>query len=229
MPFTYEYPRPALTVDAVVFGLDEDELKILLIQRAGDPFKGQWAFPGGFVDMDETTEQAVLRELKEETGIKDVFLEQLYSFSGVDRDPRERVVSVAYFGLVKPAGIEMAAASDAQDVRWFGIDDIPKLAFDHAEILEVALKRLRGKIRYEPIGFELLPKEFIMSQLLKLYSNALRKPIDKRNFIRKIKKLGVLNELDKKRRDGAHRPATLYSFNRKKYEELKKAGIDFEI
>ncbi|MDQ8199900.1 NUDIX domain-containing protein [Pelagicoccus enzymogenes] len=229
MPFTYEYPRPALTVDAVIFGLDEDELKILLIQRAGEPFKGQWAFPGGFVDMDETTEKAVLRELEEETGIKDVFLEQLYTFSGVDRDPRERVVSVAYFGLVKPAGIQMAAASDAQDVQWFAIDDIPELAFDHAEILDVALKRLRGKIRYEPIGFELLPKEFIMSQLLKLYSNALRKPIDKRNFIRKIKKLGILNELDKKRRDGAHRPATLYSFNRKKYEQLKEAGIDFEI
>ncbi|MDQ8202344.1 NUDIX domain-containing protein [Pelagicoccus sp. SDUM812003] len=229
MSYTYDYPRPALTVDAVIFGLDEDELKILLIQRAGEPFKGSWAFPGGFVEMDETTEEAVQRELEEETGIKDVFLEQLYTFSGVQRDPRERVVSVAYFGLVKPSGLRMAAASDAQDVRWFAIDQIPDLAFDHREILQVALKRLRGKIRYEPIGFELLPPEFTMSQLLRLYSNALGKPVDKRNFIRKIKKFGILNELPKKRRDGAHRPATLYSFNGEKYRQLKQAGIDFEL
>lgn len=229
MSFTYKYARPALTVDAVVFGLDESELKILLIQRASEPYRGQWAFPGGFVDMDETAEDAVTRELEEETGIKDVFLEQLYTFSAVDRDPRERVVSISYFGLVDPSKLHMAAASDAQDVRWFAIEDTPNLAFDHQKILQVALKRLRSKIRYEPLGFELLPEEFVMSQLLKLYENALRKSIDKRNFIRKIKKLDVLTDLQKKRSDGPHRPAALYKFNRTRYEELKKAGIDFEL
>ena len=211
------------------FGFDGGALQILLIRRGLEPFKNKWALPGGFVRVEETLDDAARRELDEETGLKDVFLEQLYTFSGVDRDPRERVVSVAYYGLVKPSGLRMAAASDAQDVKWFAIDEVPSLAFDHQTILEVALKRLRGKIRYEPIGFELLPKEFTMSQLLKLYSNALRKPIDKRNFARKIKKLGILKELPEKRRDGAHRPASLHSFNRKKYEELKKAGIDFEI
>lgn len=229
MPFTYDYPRPALTVDAVVFGLDQDELKILLIQRAGEPFQGQWAFPGGFVDIDETTDHAVLRELQEETGIENVFLEQLYTFSSIERDPRERVVSVAYFALVDPAGIKMAASSDAKDVRWFAIDDTPELAFDHQEILKVALDRLRAKIRYEPIGFELLPEEFVMSQILKLYQNALRKPIDKRNFVRKIKKLGILTDLNKKRQSGAHRPASIYTFDKETYQKLKESGIDFEL
>lgn len=229
MSFTYKYPRPALTVDAVIFGLDENELKLLLIQRAQDPFKGRWAFPGGFVDMDETTEQAALRELQEETGITDVFLEQLYTFSAVDRDPRERVVSVAYFGLVKPSSLRFAAASDAADVGWFSINEIPPLGFDHAKILETALKRLRAKIRYEPIGFELLPTEFVMSQLLRLYENALGKKLDKRNFIRKIEKFGILTKLPKKLQAGPHRPAALYSFNREQYEKLRQAGIDFEL
>lgn len=229
MSFTYQYARPALTVDAIVFGLDQDELKVLLIQRAFEPFKGKWAFPGGFVEMDETTEAAVLRELQEETGIKEAVLEQLYTFSVVNRDPRERVVSVAYFGLVKPSAINMAAASDAADVGWFPINDVPALAFDHREILETALGRLRMKIRYEPIGFDLLPKEFVMSDLLKLYCNALGRPVDKRNFIKKINSYGILRPLPRKRKTGAHRPATLYSFDKKKYEQLRKAGIDFEI
>src|SRR3954453_14874257 len=155
MPFTYQYPRPALTVDCVVFGFDEGELKILLIERALEPFKGKWALPGGFVRVDETLDEAARRELQEEAGLKDVFLEQLFTFGTVDRDPRERVVSVAYYALVKLAAHETKAATDAADARWFPVSKVPKLAFDHGEILATGLTRLKGKVRYQPIGFEL--------------------------------------------------------------------------
>src|SRR5881394_1559098 len=146
MPFTYQYPRAALTVDCVVFGLDESELKVLLIERALEPFKGKWALPGGFVRVDETLDAAARRELEEEAGLKNVFLEQLYTFSALHRDPRERVVSVAYYSLVKLAAHETKAATDAADARWFALSKIPKLAFDHAEILATALARLKGKV-----------------------------------------------------------------------------------
>src|SRR6266566_374082 len=162
MPHTYKYPRAALTVDCVVFGFDEAELKVLLIQRALDPFKGKWALPGGFVRVDETIDEAARRELAEETGLKDIFLEQLYTFGAVDRDPRERVVSVAYYALVKLADFSTKASTDAADARWFPISNAPKLAFDHANILATALTRLKGKVRYQPIGFELLPPKFTL-------------------------------------------------------------------
>src|SRR5438552_13054610 len=152
MAFTYQYPRAALTVDCVVFGFDEGELKVLLIERALEPFKGRWALPGGFVRVDETLDDAARRELEEEAGLKDVFLEQLYTFGAVDRDPRERVVSVAYYALVKLAAHETKAATDATDARWFPISKVPKLAFDHADILAATRTRLKGKVRYQPIG-----------------------------------------------------------------------------
>src|SRR5580692_9788405 len=157
MPHTYQYPRAALTVDCVVFGLDEAELKVLLIQRGLEPFKGRWALPGGFVRVDETLDEAARRELDEETGLKNVFLEQLYTFGAVERDPRERVVSVAYYALVQLAEHPPTGASDASEAAWFPAARPPGLAFDHAEILKTAAERLRGKVRYEPIGFELLP------------------------------------------------------------------------
>src|SRR5437016_9591348 len=162
---SYQYPRAALTVDCVVFGYDAGELKVLLIQRALEPFKGKWALPGGFVHVDETIDEAARRELAEEAGLKDVFLEQLYSFGALDRDPRERVVSVAYYSLVKLAAHDTKAATDAADACWFPISKAPKLAFDHADILATALARLKGKVRYQPIGFELLPPKFTLSQL----------------------------------------------------------------
>src|ERR1041384_7677854 len=149
MPYTYEYPRPALTVDCVVFGFDEGELKVLLIQRELPPFRGKWAFPGGFVRIDETLEEAARRELQEETGLTKVFLEQLYTFGDLDRDPRERVVSVAYYALVKLSDHRAKAAIDAADAEWLPISKVPKLAFDHADILETALSRLKSKVRYE--------------------------------------------------------------------------------
>src|SRR5947209_9801116 len=160
MPHTYDYPRAALTVDCVVFGFDEGELKVLLIQRGLEPFKGRWALPGGFVRVDETLDAAARRELHEEAGLTNVFLEQLYTFGAVDRDPRERVVSVAYYALVKLSEHQAKAATDAANARWFVVSKAPRLAFDHAGILSLALARLKGKVRYQPIGFELLPPKF---------------------------------------------------------------------
>lgn len=155
MPYTYDHPRGALTVDCVVFGLDDDdELKILLIRRDLPPFEGQWALPGGFVRVNEALEAAARRELEEETDLKKLDLEQLYTFGAVDRDPRERVVSVAYYALVNIAEHPIHAASDAREAAWFGIHELPNLAFDHNEILEMALQRLRGKPRYQTIGLE---------------------------------------------------------------------------
>ena len=238
MPYTYEYPRPALTVDCVIFGLDEtSRLKVLLIRRGHDPFEDHWALPGGFVDMEEDLEVAALRELEEETGVKDVFIEQLFTFGAPKRDPRGRVVSVAYYALVNLSQHPVRAASDAKNVNWFELNEIPLLAFDHAEILQVAIDRLRAKVRYQPIGFELLPEQFTLSQLQKLYESILGvEQLNKRNFRTRILKMGVLNEVGKQH-GVAHRPAKLYSFDKEKYEELVKAryedlikrGVDFEI
>ena len=229
MPHTYEYPRAALTVDCVVFGLDEGDLKVLLIERGLEPFKGKWALPGGFVRVDETLESAAGRELEEETGVREVFLEQLFTFSAIKRDPRERVVSVAYYALVNLADHITRAATDASDAQWFPATKPPKLAFDHAGILSLALARLRGKLRYEPIGFELLPKKFTLTQLQHLYETVLGMQIDKRNFRKKVLSFDFLQALEETQREGAHRPAQLYRFNPAKYERLKKQGFNFEL
>jgi 8-oxo-dGTP diphosphatase len=229
MKYTYKYPRAALTVDCVVFGLDESELKVLLIQRALEPFKGKWALPGGFVRVDETLDEAARRELTEEAGLKDVFLEQLYTFGAVDRDPRERVVSVAYYALVKLAAHETKAATDAADARWFPVSKVPKLAFDHADILGTALARLKGKVRYQPIGFELLTPKFTLSQLQHLYEAVLAMDLDKRNFRKKVLGFGLLVPLKETQMTGRHRPAQLFHFNADKYEKLKKHGFNFEL
>src|SRR5438128_6597165 len=154
MAFTYEYARPALTVDAVVFGLDDEDLKVLLIRRDLEPFRGKWALPGGFVRVGESLEEAVRRELQEETGISEVFLEQLYTFGAVDRDPRERVVTVAYYALVRLSDHRVKAATDARDAAWFAVSEASDLSFDHERILATALERLKNKVRYQPIGFE---------------------------------------------------------------------------
>jgi 8-oxo-dGTP diphosphatase len=229
MPFTYEYPRGALAVDCVVFGLDEDDLKVMLIQRNLPPFEGEWALPGGFVRIDETVDEAARRELEEETGLRSVFLEQLYTFGAVDRDPRERVVSVAYYALVNLSEHPVKAATDARDAGWFGVHDVPSLAFDHADILEMALKRLRGKLRYQPIGFELLPRKFTLSQLQHLYELVLERELDRRNFRKRVLATDLLIETDEVQQDVAHRAARLYRFDEKKYRRLAKAGFSFEI
>ena len=229
MAFTYEHPRPALTVDCVVFGMDDEDLKVLLIQRDLDPFKGRWALPGGFVNMGESLDEAARRELQEETGLERVYLEQLYSFGDVDRDPRERVVSVAHYALVKLGDHRVRAATDAREAAWFAVWDTPSLAFDHDRIVQMALGRLKSKVRYQPLGFELLPPKFTLSQLQRVYEKILERPLDKRNFRKKILAMELLVELDEVEQDVAHRAARLYRFDRRKYRELEKDGFNFEI
>lgn len=229
MSHTYEYARPALTTDCVVFGLDEDDLKVLLIQRALAPYKGEWALPGGFVRVGESVDASALRELEEETGLTKIYLEQLYTFGQPDRDPREHVVTVAYYALVNLVEHPPEAATDATNAAWFSLDDIPVLAFDHKKILDCAVERLRGKLRYQPIGFELLPKKFTLGDLQKLYEQVLEQKLDKRNFRKKVLSLGLLIETDEFQQDVAHRAARLYRFDRKHYQKLAKEGFLFEI
>ncbi len=231
MTFSYRYARPALAVDCVVFGLDEEDLKVLLVRRDLEPFAGRWALPGGFVRLDETVDDAARRELAEETGIAvgRVFLEQLYTFGALERDPRERVVSVAYYALVNLADHRVKAATDAREAAWFAVHDLPKLAFDHEEITAMALERLRGKVRYRPLGFELLPPKFTLTMLQRLYEKILERELDKRNFRKKVLSMGLLEELDEVEQDVAHRAARLYRFDKKRYRELEKEGFDFEL
>ena len=229
MKYTYKYPRPALTVDCVVFGYSAGNLKVLLIQRDNEPFAGMWALPGGFVNMKENLDDAARRELREETGISDLFLEQLYTFSAIKRDPRERVISVAYYAMVNQISHLPQAASDARNAAWFSLDNLSPLAFDHDEILKMALYRLRGKIRYQPLGFELLPEKFTLTQLQQLYESILSKTLDKRNFRKKIQGMGLLTELDETEQGVAYRAARLYQFDKEKYLELTGYGFNFEI
>lgn len=229
MTYQYNFPRPALTVDCVVFGLDDQDLKVLLIQRDLEPFAGKWALPGGFVHEEETLEEAARRELAEETGLSRVFLEQLYTFGDPGRDPRERVVTVAYYALVNIRDHKVQASTDARNAAWFAVTDLPSLAFDHDLILETARLRLAGKLSYQPIGFELLPRRFTLFQLQRLYETILEKPLDKRNFRRKILGTGLLKETEDIEQDVAHRAARLYSFDETKYRRLAKQGFLFEI
>ncbi|MGJ8656640.1 MAG: NUDIX hydrolase [Akkermansiaceae bacterium] len=227
--FTYAYERPALTTDCVVFGLDEEDLKVLLIQRDIAPFEGEWALPGGFIKMGESIDDCARRELEEETGLKGIYLEQLYTFGAPNRDPREQVVTVAYFALVNLVEHRPEAATDARNAAWFDQDDLPKLAFDHQDILNKAKQRLKGKLRYEPIGFELLPTKFTLTQLQHLYEIILETEIDKRNFRKKVLKLDILIETNEVEQDVARRAARLYQFDQKKYQKLVKQGINFEL
>ncbi len=237
MSYTYDYPRPAVTVDCLLFGLDHtNQLKVLLIQRANDPYKDSWALPGGFVDMEEDLKTAALRELQEETGVKDVFMEQLYTFGQPNRDPRGRNISIAYYALVNLDQHPIQADSDAKNVGWFPIQSLPPLAFDHDEIMKIAIERLRAKIRYQPIGFELLPEIFTIHQLQQLYETILDISLNRRNFRTRIKKMDIL-KLVGKQTNVAHRPANLYTFDKKKYNlfvqeksvGLMKRGMDFEV
>jgi len=229
MPYTYDHPRPALTVDCVIFGFDEGELKVLLIERGGEPFKGRWALPGGFVAMGESLDAAARRELVEETGVRDVYLEQLYTFGDVGRDPRGRVVSVAYYALVRLDQYALRADTDARRVAWFEADDLPPLAFDHATIVAMATERLRAKVRYRPVGFELLPRRFTLTQLQHLYEAVLGRPLDKRNFRKKVLGMGLLADTGEIEQDVRHRAARLYAFDEAKYERLARRGFNFEV
>ena len=230
MNYTYEYPKPSVTVDCVVFGLDDlQKLKVLLIKRGVAPYKDKWALPGGFVKIDESIAAAAARELQEETGIEQVFLEQLYTFGEVDRDPRDRIITVAYYALVNTEEYILQAHTDAQDAEWFAVEKLPELAFDHQKILNVAKQRLKGKLRYQPIGFELLPTKFTLTQLQKLYETVLEQKLDKRNFRKKILKMKLLIDLKQMQAGVSHRPAKLYQFDKERYQQLEKKGFNFEI
>ena len=221
-----------VTVDAIVFGYSKtDGVSVLLIKRKYPPYKNLWAIPGGFVAEAESLEEAVRRELREETGIEVNYLEQLYTFGDPDRDPRCRIVSVAYFALVKSSRYQqLKASTDAEDAGWFNIKTLPRLAFDHTHILHTAIERLRSKIRYQPIGFELLDKKFPFADLEKLYTALLDRDIDRRNFAKKFLALHVLDETDElAKTEGKGRPSKMYQFNQKRYQQLVKEGINFEI
>jgi 8-oxo-dGTP diphosphatase len=219
-----------IAVDAVVFGYANNQLNVLLIKQKFGLLKNQWALAGGFVKDNEPLSDAVNRELLEEAGIKVNFLEQLYTFGDdINRDPRFRVVSVAYFALVNSTEMVLKADSDADDAKWFALNELPKLAFDHKTILQTALKRLQGKLSYQPVGFDLLPKEFLFSDLENLYCTILEKEIDRRNFRRKILSFGIVEETDKFGNKKNGRPAKLFKFNRLKYNKLLKSGFLFDI
>ena len=214
-----------VTVDVVIFTIQQGVLKVLLVKRRIEPFIGQFAIPGGFVLEDEDLEQAAARELSEETGVSDVYLEQLYSFGKPDRDPRGRVVTVAYFALIS-ADRKLKAGSDAAEAAWFPMDHLPPLAFDHATILNYALERLRNKLEYTTVGFQLLPEKFTLTELQEVYAAILGKQLDKRNFRRKMSVLKILKPLPEYRR-GGQRPAQLYRFVASRFEKLKDKGILF--
>ncbi|MCG3181339.1 MAG: NADH pyrophosphatase [Phycisphaerae bacterium] len=219
-------PPPAVTVDTIILtvGAGLTDLRVLLVRRGRAPFAGRWAIPGGFVEPGESLEQAARRELAEETAVTDLaYLEQLYTFGDPGRDPRGRVITVAYYALVPAAGIEPHAGDDAADARWFSMFDLPRLAFDHGRILDYALARLRAKMEYTTVGFGLLGEEFTLSELQSLYELILRRRLDKRNFRRRILAMGRLEPTGRSRMNGVHRPAGLYRFAREKGSTPKAA------
>jgi 8-oxo-dGTP diphosphatase len=213
--------QPAVTVDVVIFRLHEDALKVLLIQRAFAPFKGKWALPGGFVNRDETLEEAALREMEEETGVRDVYLEQLYTFGDPKRDPRGRVITVSYFAVISK-DIKVRASEEATIVAWHPVNKVPELAFDHGKILDYAVQRLRYKLEYSAVGFELLPDEFTLSELQMAYEIVLAEKLDKRNFRSRILEAEIVIETKHiKTAPGQGRPARLYRYRKSAVKETK--------
>ncbi|MEZ6015720.1 MAG: NUDIX domain-containing protein [Planctomycetota bacterium] len=229
MTYTYDYPRPALTVDCVVFGYDEGALHVLLIERGAPPFEGAHALPGGFVDMEEDLEAAARRELAEETGVTRLYLEQLGAFGAPGRDPRGRVVTIAYVALVKLSDHAVRAATDARAAAWHPVEALPALAFDHTAIIACARTRLAEAVRSRPIGFELLPKKFTLTDLQRLVEAALGRPLDKRNFRKKVLSLDLLVPLDEVERNVPRRAAQLFRFDRRRYARLEQDGFQFRL
>lgn len=225
--YTYKYPHPSVTTDCVIFGFDGTALKVLLVERGLDPYKGRWAFPGGFLRMEESAENGALRELQEETGMTGAYVKQFHTFSEPDRDPRERVITIAYYALVRMQ--EVRGGDDASKAEWFSLDRVPALAFDHDLILRMALSELRRQIHFEPIGFELLPGKFTIKELQLLYEAILDVKFDRRNFYNKMKHLGILTQLDETVQNSPQKEAFLFKFNPDKYNELKQKGFRLEF
>lgn len=213
-----KYERPSVTVDVVIFTLHNGRLHVLLVQRKHWPYADHWAIPGGFVNMDESLETAARRELAEETGVQDLYIEQLYTFGDPERDPRIRVISVAYFALVRSEEQTLQVSAESNDVRWFPVDELPQpLAFDHERIMRYALDRLRSKLEYTTLAFQLLPTEFTLPKLKRIYEEILGEKLDKANFYRKLRDSDLLEDTGKFR-EGRGRPAKLYRFRDSRVE-----------
>jgi 8-oxo-dGTP diphosphatase len=219
----------SISIDCVIFGFNGQGLKILLIKRKYQPSKAMWALPGGFIKINENLDDAAHRILTELTGAKNIYMEQVHTFGNVKRYPLRRVITITYYALVKPGQYDLKAGSEADKVDWFPIDDMPKLPFDHRSIFDYSLKKLRSKVRSKPIGFELLPKKFTLTDLQSLYEVVLGENLDKRNFRKKILKMKILVALKEKQKDVAHRAAFFYEFDQKNYEIMKEKGVVFDL
>jgi len=210
MPVPVNHGRPALTTNVVVFTLRDDKLKLLLVRRRNPPFRGCWALPGGFVDGDRDLEASAMRALEEGTGVSGVYLEQLYTFGTPERDPRERVISVAYYALVPSERLRLRTNNNSEGVGWFALDELPELAFDHADMVAVAHQRLAAKLAYSTIAFQFMPEKFTLSDLQTVYEIILNQRLDKRNFRKRVLALDQIQQTQEVRRNGSHRPARLY-------------------
>lgn len=219
----------ALSIDNLIFGLDNDELKILLVRQTDPMHQGKWALPGGWIRYDENLRDAAYRLLEELTGMREVYLEQLKTFGRVDRFPNERVVTVAYYALVSADKFSLVAGRTAEEVNWQSVNKLPDLVFDHAEIIQHGLTVLRHQVCHQPIGFNLLPEKFTLLQLQALYEAILNIKLDKPNFRRKIMKMNLLSACNEKQQGVPHRAANLYTFDAKAYEQLSQSGFSFEI
>jgi ADP-ribose pyrophosphatase YjhB (NUDIX family) len=208
------YEQPGITVDLVIFTVNKNKLKVMLAKRAEAPFSGYWSLPGGFLLAGESLEDAAFRVLKEKTGVKNVYLEQLYTFGKPDRDPRARVITVAYFALIPWENLDQPESEKVANLTWSAVEQLPRLAFDHKEILNCAVQRLRSKASYSNIVYGLMPEHFRLSELQKMYEIIIDDKLDKRNFRKRMLATGLLQQTGKKDLLGAHRPAMLYQFKK---------------
>jgi ADP-ribose pyrophosphatase YjhB (NUDIX family) len=218
-----------ISIDCVVFGFEQSVLEILLIKRAGNPYKGRWALPGGFIKKEELVEDAAKRILRVTTGVSDIYLEEVAVFDQIDRFPLWRVFTIGHFALISPEHYKLRPGIDSTEVKWFKFNKLPELYFDHKHIIEVALNKLRSRVRYKPIGFELLPEKFTLPRLQTLYEVILGKTLDKRNFRKKIMKMNLLKRLKEKDQNNIRRAAYLYKFDKHNYNKLKDDGFIFEL
>ena len=225
--YCYKYPHPSVTTDCVIFGFDGTKLSVLLIERGVEPYKDRWALPGGFLKMNEDADTGAKRELQEETGLEGAYIQQFYTFTAPERDPRERVITIAYYALVRMQDVK--GGDDAADARWFALNEVPQLAFDHDRILRKAEQALRQQIHFEPVGFELLPEEFTIKELQNLYEAILGVRFDRRNFYNKMKRLEMLEQMEETVNPSQKKEAFLFRFNKAKYDELKQKGFRLEF
>ena len=223
--YCYRYPHPAVTTDCVIFGYDGAQLKVLLIERGNEPYKGRWAFPGGFLEIDEDAETGALRELREETGLTGAYVRQFHTFSSPQRDPRERIISIAYLAVVRLQ--EVTASDDAARARWFALDELPPLAFDHDEVLQKALQALRRLIHFEPIGLDLLPAQFTAKELQQLYEAILGVKLDGGAFLDQLLHIGLLAPTGATDGGQSNQEEQLYTFNPAVYEQVQHC--DFRL